>query len=386
MNHPTTRARLPHWTAAALTLAACVTATTPLAAHATAAPAVPLELPHPTGPHAVGRDTLHLIDRNRPDPWKPDAGPRQLMVSMFYPAKRGTGAPAPYMTTEEARLLLQRKAPGAAVPPETISATRTSARSGARPAPGRYPLVVLSPGLTLPRATLTGLAEDLASRGHVVALVDHTYESTGTTFPDGRTLTCAVCDQPPAGGPGAIAHSRAKDVSFVIDQLTGRHPAWKRARMIAAHRIGMAGHSIGGAAASATMAADPRVRAGINMDGTFRAPPPATGLNGRPFLLLGTQSDHVPGKDDTWDRDWPALDGWKRWLTVTGAQHSSFTDAALLETLLRTPAPGELPARRALEITRGYVGAFFAQHLKGTNQPLLDGPSPANPEVAFHRP
>lgn len=56
--------------------------------------------------------------------------------------------------------------------------------------------MLLSPGLTMPRATLTSVAVDLASRGYVVALVDHTYEAPGITFPDGRTLGCVICEQP----------------------------------------------------------------------------------------------------------------------------------------------------------------------------------------------
>ncbi len=220
----------------------------------------------------------------------------------------------------------------------------------------------------------------------MVALVDHTYESSGTTFPDGRTLTCVICDQPPAGGPAAITRSRAADVSFVLDQLTGQHAAWRYAWLIDPERIGMAGHSIGGASAATAMASDTRIRAGVNLDGTFREPVPSTGLGGRPFLLLGSQADHTPGRDHTWDRDWPSLDGWKRWLTVAGADHGSFTDGPVLESLLGQPATTELPAQRAVRITRGYVGAFFDLHLKGTRQPLLDGPTPANPEVTFEQP
>ncbi len=103
------------------------------------------ELPRPTGPHTVGRDTLHLVDADRPDPWVPSAGARQLMVSMYYPARPGTAGPrAPYMTAEEARMVLEARAPDATVPPETISGVRTWARSAAhRRAPprgtGRYP-------------------------------------------------------------------------------------------------------------------------------------------------------------------------------------------------------------------------------------------------------
>jgi dienelactone hydrolase len=338
-------------------------------------------LPRPTGPRAVGRTTLHLVDARRPDPWVPSAGARQLMVSMYYPARTRTGGPAPYMTTEEARLFLQEKAPGANIPPEMLSATRTYAHTDARPVQGRFPLVMLSPGFGFPRATLTGLAEDLASRGYVVALVDHTYESSGTTFPEGRTLACAICDKPPAGGLGAIAQSRAKDISFVIDQLTTHHPAWPYARMIDPKRIGMAGHSIGGNAAATTMAADHRVRAGVNMDGTFFAPVPTTGLGGRPFLLFGAQHES-PGMDPTWEQAWTSLNGWKRWLTVAGSDHGTFTDMPVLSAWAGRPGPGLSP-QRAEQITRTYVGAFLDLHLKGIPQPLLNGPAAANPEVTF---
>ncbi|MDF3144376.1 MULTISPECIES: alpha/beta hydrolase [unclassified Streptomyces] len=379
--------------AASAVLALGPALTLPIAAagSASAAPANPsspivsAQLPRPTGPHAVGRSTLHLVDADRPDPWVPSAGARQLMVSMYYPARPGAGgATAPYMTDEEARLLLELRVPDATIPPETISGVRTWAHTDARPAPGRFPLVVLSPGFTLPRATLTGLAEDLASRGYVVALVDHPYENAGTTLPDGRTLPCAICDEFPSIGGSTVAESRAEDISFVLDRLTGRHPAWRHARVIDAKRIGMAGHSIGGNAAATTMAADARVRAGVNMDGTFFAPVPDTGLDGRPFLMVG--AENRPPLDTTWDEAWAHLDGWKRWLTVAGTDHGSFTDVPLLAELVGIPDTAPLPYERSSALTRAYVAAFFDLHLKGVPQPLLDGPSPANPEVSVRLP
>ncbi|MFG1754653.1 alpha/beta hydrolase family protein [Streptosporangium sandarakinum] len=387
------RGRLPRLAAILLgftTATACAASPAQIVAAAHAAPSTvsyssgTAVLPRPTGPHAVGRTTLHLLDARRPDPWVPSAGPRQLMVSMYYPARSKTGGPAPYMTTEEARLFLQAKAPDANIPPDKLSSARTWAHTDAHPTRGRFPLVVLSPGLAFPRATLTGLAEDLAGRGYVVALVDHTYETSGTTFPDGRTLACVICDKPPAGGPAAIAASRAKDISFVIDQLTTHHPVWQYARMIDPKRIGMAGHSIGGNAAATTMATDRRVRAGVNMDGTFYTPVPATGLDHRPFLLFGAQHES-PGMDPTWEQAWTSLNGWKRWLTVTGSDHGTFTDMPILSAWAGKPGPGLSP-QRAEQITRTYVGAFFDLHLKGIPQPLLTGPSPANPEINFHNP
>ncbi|KJS55451.1 acetylhydrolase [Streptomyces rubellomurinus subsp. indigoferus] len=354
---------------------------------ADAAPATtPVELPRPTGPFAVGLDVLHLVDEDRPDPWVPSAGPRQLMVSMYYPAHPGTGSPAPYMTPEAARLLLDAKVPGNHLPTEALTGTRTWARADARPQGGHYPLIVLSPGFTAPRTELTGLAEDLTSRGYVVALVDHTYENSGTTFPDGTTLPCTVCgtlhdDKAWAG----LDASRAKDVSFVLDRLTDRpHPAWRYARLIDRDRIGMAGHSAGGAATVPALLTDDRIKAGADLDGSLDYAVPDSGIGGKPYLMLGRALDGP--EDKSWTDAWARLDGWRRWITFHGANHLSFTDLMLFSEKFGLPTPpgSTMSAQRGVELTRAYVAAFFDLQLKGIDQPLLDGPTPANPEVTFH--
>ncbi|MGW1494761.1 alpha/beta hydrolase family protein [Streptomyces sp. NPDC002402] len=384
-------------TALVLSLAGTGTAlAAPQHGPAVAAPAssdakeVRLSLPRPTGPYAVGRETLHLVDTSRTDHWVPEAGARELMVSMYYPARPGTGTQAPYMTTESARLLLEYQDLDKLVPAEVLSGTRTHSATGARPAHGRFPLVVLSPGFTAPRTTISALAEELTSRGYVVATVDHAYEAVGVPFPGGRTLPCTACElAQDEADHEAIANGRAKDLSFVLDRLTGRHPTWRYARLIDPKRIGMGGHSIGGAGTASTMALDRRIRAGVNMDGGFATAPTAAGLGGRPFMLLGTEAGHSPGgsSDPTWDRAWRRLDGWKRWVTVAGSGHFAFTDLPVLGAQLGMSDPAEpLPGQRAGEITLGYVGAFYDLHLRGIPQPLLDGPSPQNPEVKLHNP
>ncbi|MGY5124812.1 alpha/beta hydrolase family protein [Streptomyces nigrescens] len=354
-----------------------VAAPAPPAAHTTS-PTAPdthtrLELPRPTGPYAVGRDTLPLTDTHRKDPWVPSAGPRELMASMYYPARPGTGgARSPYMSTEEARLLLEGTRRTDALPPEQLAATRTHARSGARAIGGKHPLV--------------GVVE----KG----------DDIGTTFRGGRTLTCVACDtvgQAPEKTQrklmAKVATGRAADISFVIDTLTAapdRHhvPAWRHSAMIDPKRIGTAGHSIGGNSAASAMAADHRIRAGVNMDGTFFAPVPRSGLDGRPFLMLGGLNGHAPGDEDTsWLRDWRRLDGWKRWLTVRDAGHFTFIDLPVLgEQLGVTDPNAPLSGKRSGEITRDYVTAFFDQQLRGIPRPLLDGPSAANPEAVFQKP
>ncbi|WP_331744139.1 alpha/beta hydrolase [Kitasatospora sp. NBC_01300] len=364
--------------------------TPPSAVHATAvtaaaAPARSFQgtLPVPTGPHAAGEDVIHLTDASRPDPWVPSSGPRQLTVTMVYPAVPGTGTPAPYMTLAEAAGHIQHaKIPaGSGITPQNLSSVTTHAFDGARPQSGKYPLVVLSPGFGDPRMVLTSLATELASHGYVVALVGHTYEDSGETLANGQTPPCAICGDPATLDFDSITASRALDVSFVIDRLTHGNTAWPLAHLIDKHEIGVAGHSIGGAAAAATMITDPRVRAGVNMDGSFHPAPMPSRID-RPFLMLGAAAYHSAGGGDNWGQAWAALGGYKKWLAVTGANHPSFTDVDLLEEEAGFPTP-PLDPERGIVITREYVTAFFDRALKGIHSPLLDGPSPNNPEVLF---
>ncbi|NUW42110.1 alpha/beta hydrolase family protein [Nonomuraea rhodomycinica] len=341
-------------------------------------------LPEPTGSHPVGTTSLHLKDASRPDPWVPSVKARELMVSLWYPARSPGLQRARYMTPKESELFL-KDAKLTDLPPALLSTTRTNAFSDAKPA-GRghgLPLVVLSPGFGKPRSTLTALAEDLASRGYVVAAIDHTYETVATTFPDGRVTTCVPCDGDHDPSMFTkVVNVRAADVSFVLDRLTGPRPAWKGARLIDRSRTGMAGHSIGGASAVTALALDARLRAGIDIDGT--TPPDAlTRELKRPFMFLGKAATYTPGMEPaaTWERDWKLMTGWKRWLLVTGAEHASFTDVGVLAAEFGIDIGADLPAERGLAITRTYVGAFFDRHLLNRPQPLLDGPSASNPEV-----
>ncbi|GAB3802462.1 lipase [Micromonospora zhanjiangensis] len=334
-----------------------------------------LSLPAPTGRYPVGTTWLHLTDDDRPDPWRPERR-RELMVSLWYPALPGSGPAAPYTTAAVSARIVA--AEGLPVPPDLLTTVRTNARRDApvRPTARGWPLVVLSPGFSLSRESLTGLAEDLASRGYLVAGVDHPYEARGVQFPDGRVADCLACDKWSDGTAAAVVEGRRADLSFVLDRLTGRRPAWPGARFLDRGRIALAGHSIGGASAVRTLGTDARVAAAADLDGTLFVP---VGPIAKPVLLVGSQRPDDP----SWVRDLAGLTGWKRWLTVTGSGHMSFTDRPVLGAQLGLD-PGAIPADRQLLITREYLAAFLDRHLRGRPAPLLDGPAAAYPEVVFH--
>ncbi|MBC2874012.1 MULTISPECIES: alpha/beta hydrolase family protein [Streptomyces] len=341
------------------------------------------EVPAPTVRQAIGERTLRLVDEARTDPWKPSAGKRELMVSVWYPAARSArGSTAPYVSPALSEALYGNA---------KLSTVRTHAVVDAEPAAGgARPLVVLSPGFGQSRASLTSVAEELASRGYVVAGVDHTYEAA-VEFPGGRIEQCAVCGSEQRDN-AAVVRNRAKDLRFVLDRLTAGSPAVPGLRIDRA-RIGVAGHSIGGAGAVEAAGQDARVAAAADMDGDFFTEPPAGGVK-KPVLLLGAaRAGDLGGPMDTWSPAWKGMTGWKRWLDVGKGGHMTFTDMHWLADQVGLPegvppedaagAFGTLPSDRANALTRAYLVAFFDKQLRNAPGKLLDGPSAEFPEVAF---
>jgi predicted dienelactone hydrolase len=323
---------------------------------------------------------VHLVDEDRADPWRPERR-RELMVSVWYPALP-YGERTPYTTEAVSAAVIESA--HLPVPPDILTTVETHSYDRAPALPGRRSLVVLSPGAGLSRESLSSLAEDLASRGYVVAGVDHTYEARAIEFPDGRVAPCLLCERENSAVVGAwVTRGRALDIDFVLDELThGR--LWRHGPIVDARHIAVVGHSIGGAAAAAAIVDDPRVDAGVNMDGTFQVDFPETGMD-RPFLMLGSAS-HEPGASD--GTDWPdnraRLGATGLWLQIPTASHVSFADQLMFLDQLGIPRPGGfVGGARGVEITNAYVGAFLDRHLRGRAAPLLDGPAAEYPEVEF---
>jgi hypothetical protein len=80
----------------ALSVSLVVGGSMPAFAHVVEAPAPAVlrpTLPPPTGNLHMGVVPLHLVDRSRPDPWVSSQPVRELMVSVWYPARRTHAQP-----------------------------------------------------------------------------------------------------------------------------------------------------------------------------------------------------------------------------------------------------------------------------------------------------
>jgi predicted dienelactone hydrolase len=145
----------------------------------------------PYGNHAIGVRTIDLVNKDQIDVAKIEAGKdlprydRPLKVEVWYPAAAGA-APTPYtdilLRDGETKVTLHGRAARDAAP----------ALSGDD---DPYPLAIISHGYPGNRFLLSHLAENLASKGYVVASIDHkdsTYDDQ-TAF--GSTLVNRPLDQ-----------------------------------------------------------------------------------------------------------------------------------------------------------------------------------------------
>ena len=366
-----------------------------------------LALPTPSGPYAVGTVALHLVDHSRQDPFLSTPGPRELMTSLWYPARRQRFAGSryravPWIPPAADGLLLAQLIPQPLVqitlpgggagyepgPPVSISLDGvslpvTAARPGVpvSPPPEGCPVVLYSPGEQVDREFGTTQAEDLASHGYIVVGIDHTYEAPEVVFPGGR-IAVQVNPQP---SQTTVLTTRIADAQFVLDSLAaitrGINPDHEHrplpgglAGALDLPRTGMFGHSLGGDTAAQVMAVDDRVVAGLDLDGTIEPAVPFTPpqidqlatdtaqkLDGRPFMFLcsaGVTPFKTPGKPEAAGIPgfWQGLSGWRLFLSMNGSAHFSYTDYEAF--LSQLTAAGIVTASQADEVVTPYIGTI----------------------------
>jgi dienelactone hydrolase len=358
----------------------------PAAAEPAGAAAAPsIALPPPSGRVAVGTVSQRWVDASRPDPFL-SGKRRELMVQLWYPSRHTSGSrPARYLPARTARVF--ERVLGISTP--VFERIGVHAWTGARVASGRYPVVLFSPGFGTTRAMYTALLEDLASHGFVVLAIDHPYDAAIVEFPGGRLVPQRLDDDTPAARYRDL-RIRIADVRFVLDRLPRLNARGRLAGRLDLRRIGMFGHSLGGAAAAEVMLRDHRVDAGADLDGSFGQRAERDGVRG-PFLLI--TAPRGVGNDQAYRAH---LRRSQLRLTLRGAEHYTFTDFVFTRAplapfvssraALRKLLPiGSIEGRRALAIERRYLAAFFRAHLKGARESLLTRAPAAYPEVSFER-
>ena len=162
-----------------------------------------------------GQIDILAIDPAQP---KPDPLPvydRKLTVEVWYPAAADATGP-----TELKAFIRDGK---------TEISLHGRAMRNAAPAEGRWPLVIVSHGYPGNRFLMSHLAENLASKGYVVASIDH----RDSTYRDKSAF-------------GSTLVNRPYDQLFVLDQMAAQDAAGFLQGRIDAGNAAIIGYSMGG--------------------------------------------------------------------------------------------------------------------------------------------
>jgi predicted dienelactone hydrolase len=237
-----------------------------------------LEPPTTTGPYMVGRMIFHWVDLSSPEEMSEDPDDfREVMAFVWYPAEPGTGMDAGYFpeisTLSDA---LAQSGELAWWQVKALRFVRSKSSLDARSLKERalHPVILFSPGNGTNVEFYSVLAGEIASHGYVVVGINHPYDVAAVEL-SGEKIAPYDKSQWSLDAAAHEAYTRTRmkvriaDLQFALDQVEklGTSIDSVFAGVLDLNAIAVAGHSLGGVAASEACKADSRFKACLNFDG-----------------------------------------------------------------------------------------------------------------------
>jgi hypothetical protein len=334
-------------------------------------------LPPLTGNYGVGIKSIHLIDENRLEEFTP-ADPddyREMMIQIWYPIdKEIQESRVEYMDAPTFAWLKGRSpVPLFTIPDTAYLFIRPHGRYEIPISNNQemYPVIIFSPGYDGVYQIYTSLIEDIVSNGFVVVSINHPYISGITVFPDGRKIYVSLIP------PGDLSLSSVvEDAKFVLDNVVEMNNSDVDFKgRFDLSRVGMYGHSYGGASTSICCYEDDRFLCGLTLDGVFYLDQIPGGID-KPFLLLLAENRF---NDDNVQKMWDNLNSDALKVEIKGSTHYAYSDVGVLLKHLVPLVPinllgfGNIEPKRHVNITRMIELMFFEVFLQGRSfEDLID--------------
>jgi hypothetical protein len=354
------------------------------------------DLPQPTGPYSVGTRDM-LLDLGREEVITTESSDtRKIMVKVWYPSEEPSEEMDPYVD-QAGRNGFASKYGLPHWMLNYLDQVDTHVYRDTEIAAETFPALIFSHGYYSKANGYYALLSELVSQGYVIFAINHTYESTGSTFPDG---TMHYFDNEYAG---RIESGTWENMAPVIDafheDLTfeERHPIvrkglttyfvrdmverwaedivdvagmledWNSSGFFEGtldlSNVGVFGHSRGGGAAGESLLRNTRIKVGANVDGVQWGQIVDTVFQ-KPFLFLSA--------------DWPVehenlnqhayvnkstsyfYEG-----MIQQSAHSNFMDIPFMVPVQALSEAGAIDPDLAIEITTKVLTSFFDKYLKG---------------------
>lgn len=353
------------------------------------------KLAPPTGPFTVGTTDIYLeLDREETiTADKTDT--RRFMVKAWYPSKE-IGQEKDFYVDQAGRNGFARKYGLSPFMLNYFDKIDTHVYRDISIANESFPILIFSHGYNSKANGYYALLSEIVSQGYIVFAINHTYESTGTTFSDGTLnyFDYAYAGQIESGTwedvlPAieafesrlsfeerhptvqkaltsyfvrGIVERWAEDIVDVVDQLATWNDSGFFKGKLDVSKVGVFGHSRGGGAAGEALLIDRRIRAGANLDGVQWGQIVDTVFQ-KPFLFLSADwpADHQDLNQHAYINKSTSF-FYKG--TILQSGHSNFMDIPFIVPLQALNQAGDIDPNLAIEIASKTVSSFFDKHLK----------------------
>lgn len=355
------------------------------------------DLPQPSGKYQIGTKMIHIKTDGEEVITEDPTDKREFMVKVWYPATVDVDA----HESEEYADYAGRSgfASGYGFPKSTLhylDYVKTHVYAEVPVASGSFPVLIFSHGFATIPTGYYALLSEIASQGYVIININHTYESLGTSFPDGRIAYfdrafnakntanfheevgpvieafkngLSYEERHPIVRKGVKAYFEgrtqnrwAQDVISVLDLLEGWNQSGFLRGRLALDKIGTFGHSVGGGTAGNVAMKDQRIKAAVNLDGIHWGNQIDT-LYHIPYLFVSADwpeehediSSHVhinKGSDYFYEAK------------ILKSGHPNFMDIPFMVPVKSLTGNGDIDAELGIEIATKLVTAFFDKHLK----------------------
>jgi dienelactone hydrolase len=249
-----------------------------------------------------------------------------------------------------------------------------------------YPLLIFSHGLgeQFNGDSYATLCEKCVKAGYIVVSISHSYACKPVQFSDGRFTTHSWSKVARRYLSGQEMDTWEADIEYVLNQCLQQSDDEGSLlfNKIDRNKIGMFGHSYGGAAAVQMCRKDARIKAAINLDGPLRGSNAKVPFN-KPLLFImssalpytaATIKDATLADDLGWSyamyaQEIPiinvfiqSMNGYAHKIIIDGIRHTTFSDEiftqhTILDSFLMNPC-------EAQKIIGSYIVDFFDQQLK----------------------
>lgn len=354
------------------------------------------DLPEPRGRYEVGSKMIHVkTDRPEEITEKPD-DKREFLCKIWYPSNEDTdGLEGENYLDPSGRAGFATKYGLLANALNYLDHVKTFVYPDIPVADGKFPVLLFSHGYGSKATGYYALLTEMASQGYIIVNMNHTYESLGTSFPDGRQAffdygyqqnisewNAELMDPMRKAFKDGISYDKrhpiaapairnyfekdiqarwAKDMISVLNLLEEWNTKGAFANRLDLNKIGAFGHSVGGGSIGRLAIQDERIEAAANLDGIQWGSMIDTTYQ-IPYLYISADwpADHEDINSHVYINK--STDYFYE-TKLLNSGHPNFMDIPFMIPVNALAGTGDINPYLGQEIVTKLLDSFFQQHL-----------------------